>query len=393
LAHQPWRGFVPSMSSGLQTVLTWAMGQSPLQMCGPSGSGDNDNAASAEISLHGLDGNGEIVVEPGRSDDAGGCGGSHQYCSSSFSVLPDSPNRLWDAEDSVRPSGSYLSPGEIDRIFGNEMCPICWEPLQSRAQTITLCGHIFHRACLNRYGGSTCPKCRKPIDDPESSTQHSPAVPSQAAVSSSLQASGLRQSGLTVGALVVIHGLHNHTELNGTQCCIVQCQEHAERYEVRSRTSGQLYRVKAANLTTTHEHSTTSLHSSGDRVQTDLVTREYLSAGSLELVPAELSTPSSLPNDGPPILQHSRVLEIGEISQHSLTRSSATILEIGTVVRLIDLRTAVRFNGLKAEITSVVDRDRGRYEIRLEDGRVKTIARTNMEIICLAEATSVMEQL
>lgn len=331
------------MSNGLQTVLTWAMGQSPLQMCGPSGSGTND--ACVTVSLE----------------------GGHECASSSCSVTPDSLSRLWDAEASIRPSGSYLSPGEIERIFGDEMCPICWEPLQGRAQTITLCGHVFHRACLNKYGGSTCPKCRKPIDELESDPQQMPTSPSPA-VSSSLQASGVRQSRLAVGEFVVIHGLHNHTELNGTHCCIVQCQEQAERYEVRSMTSGQLYRVKAANLATMNEHATTSRRPSGDQAQTDV----SLSVESLELVPAESSTPSSPSDHGTTPVQHSH-----------------DILEIGTVVRLMYLRTAVRFNGLRAEITGVMDRERGTYEIQLQDGRVKTIARANMEIICLAEASSV----
>merc|ERR1719263_476388 len=56
-----------------------------------------------------------------------------------------------------------------------------------------------------------------------------------------------------VGTLVVIRGLQNHIELNGTRGRVLQCYEMAHRYEVRAVDTGHLFRVKAENLVLAEE--------------------------------------------------------------------------------------------------------------------------------------------
>lgn len=55
--------------------------------------------------------------------------------------------------------------------LGDEQCSICLDLLQTRAVTITLCGHLFHQCCLKaamKAGRKrTCPKCRQQVDVPE----------------------------------------------------------------------------------------------------------------------------------------------------------------------------------------------------------------------------------
>uniref|UniRef100_A0A7S1W8F7 RING-type domain-containing protein n=1 Tax=Alexandrium catenella TaxID=2925 RepID=A0A7S1W8F7_ALECA len=123
-------------------------------------------------------------------------------------------------------SGSYLPPSEIGRLVGDDVCAICLEPLRLRAQTIALCGHVFHRCCLNRCGDLLCPQCRQPIDE----------------------LTGTRWGLFAVGTSVTICGLQNHVELNGTRCRVVEIHEASHRLEVRTSESGRLYRVRPENL-------------------------------------------------------------------------------------------------------------------------------------------------
>lgn len=60
--------------------------------------------------------------------------------------------------------GSYMPPSAVSQLVGDEVCAICLEALRKQAQTIALCGHIFHRSCLNNAGSLKCPKCRLPVD-------------------------------------------------------------------------------------------------------------------------------------------------------------------------------------------------------------------------------------
>lgn len=69
--------------------------------------------------------------------------------------------------------GAYLPPEEVQRLLRDDPCAICLEPLLGQAQVIALCGHVFHKVCLEAAAagasGSNCPSCRQPIDrlDPE----------------------------------------------------------------------------------------------------------------------------------------------------------------------------------------------------------------------------------
>ena len=56
------------------------------------------------------------------------------------------------------------------------------------------------------------------------------------------------------------------------------------------------------------------------------------------------------------------------------------VLEVGSTVELVGLKTAQAYNGQQAEVLSV-DQVRGRYEIRLGDGSVKTIRAENVRLV------------
>mmetsp|Transcript_55315 Transcript_55315/g.109897 ORF Transcript_55315/g.109897 Transcript_55315/m.109897 type:complete len:289 (+) Transcript_55315:67-933(+) len=215
-------------------------------------------------------------------------------------------------------SGSYLPQSEIKRLVGDDVCAICLEPLKARAQTIALCGHVFHRCCLNRCGDILCPQCRQPIDE----------------------MSGTKWGSFTVGTLVTICGLQNHVELNGTRCRVVEIHEATHRLEVRTTEGGRLYRVRPDNLTVAE-----APNQPGNA--TSSATTERETNGS----PHGLS---------------------GLISWDSL--------EPGTHVRLEGLQTARDFNGRTAVILST-DRAVGRCEIRMEDGSVKTIRAENLRAV------------
>jgi len=68
------------------------------------------------------------------------------------------------AEGQVACRGSYMPPAVVAQLLGDDDCAICLEPLRHQAQTIALCGHIFHRICLNRAKSLACPTCRRPVD-------------------------------------------------------------------------------------------------------------------------------------------------------------------------------------------------------------------------------------
>lgn len=56
---------------------------------------------------------------------------------------------------------------ELLRSGSAEECPVCFEPLNQ--PTITACGHVFCRPCLDHVleeteaGGGLCPLCRGPL--------------------------------------------------------------------------------------------------------------------------------------------------------------------------------------------------------------------------------------
>lgn len=323
------------------------MGQGPLQRCGQQAHGTADIVSSEEV-----------LIPSTLSGEVADCVGGSGSCKDgeSADVTNSACTELEGFSNNLKPRqsqpGSYLPPTEIERLVGDDICAICLEPLQGRAQTIALCGHIFHRACLNRCGSGLCPKCRMPIDCPVMSDSPSMSQPSSQG-----------RLGLCVGSLVIIHGLQNHTELNGTRGRIVMCHEMAGRYEVRAIVTNQLFRVKGENL-----------------MCADAAANESPPAGS-----SQVNISADSPSLGQP--EGANEARVGEGRANPRTPQPTQTFEPGTVVRLIGLRTQLHFNGQTAEVVSM-DRSRGRCEIRLEDGCIKTIAADNLELISATAAAS-----
>jgi len=220
-------------------------------------------------------------------------------------------------------SGSYLPPAEIGKLVGDDVCAICLEPLKARAQTIALCGHIFHRFCLNRCGDLLCPQCRQPIDE----------------------LSGTRWGLFAVGMSVTICGLQNHVELNGTRCRVVEIHEASHRLEVRTAEGGRLYRVRPENLIVGELHE-------------------------------QEMEQQNIPEDPPG----------SEPADERRGAVNWADLQPGSIVQLTGLQTARDFNGRNA-VVLWIDQMLGRCEIQLEDGSVKTIRAENLRALPAVPAT------
>lgn len=173
---------------------------------------------------------------------------------------------------------------------------------------------------------------------------------------------------LTVGCAVVIRGLRNHTELNGCLGRVVECHEEAHRYEVRATESGQLFRVKQENLVPIDGSSLPAAAPKGG-ADTNTTPR---GAGKKEAAQGGFP-PSVLPQESAASL--------------AAGADGDDAYEVGSIVELQGLKTAMAYNGQTAEVLSV-DRSRARYEIRLTDGSVKTIRADNVRLISRPQKTS-----
>eukprot|EP00928_Gymnodinium_smaydae_P039178 TRINITY_DN26817_c0_g1_i1.p1 TRINITY_DN26817_c0_g1~~TRINITY_DN26817_c0_g1_i1.p1 ORF type:complete len:469 (-),score=41.15 TRINITY_DN26817_c0_g1_i1:380-1786(-) len=87
-----------------------------------------------------------------------------------YKECPPVPKTRHVLTEEQETSGSYAPPLVVSRLVGDGVCAICLAPLVGQAQTIALCGHIFHRSCLNTCGSSKCPQCRRPMDAVEERT-------------------------------------------------------------------------------------------------------------------------------------------------------------------------------------------------------------------------------
>lgn len=164
-----------------------------------------------------------------------------------------------------------------------------------------------------------------------------------------------KSAGLNTGDHVAIRGLRNHTELNGCLGRVVETHKESHRYEVRATETGQLFRVKQENLVPI--------------ARCPQITQSVANS-------KENRDPNSMKKDGGGVS--------GGLEQIHSTASMPGVegetLEPGSLVELTGLKTAMAFNGQQAEVLSV-DTMRGRYEIRLNDGSVKTIRADNVRLI------------
>lgn len=165
---------------------------------------------------------------------------------------------------------------------------------------------------------------------------------------------------LAVGTHVAIRGLRNHIELNGCLGRVVECHEESHRFEVRAAESGQLFRVKQENLIPIE--AIPSAIVSGSKENREPNTSKDASGGA-----ASSSAPGGLIDNSNNMAQ-------------GIDGGEAEVFEIGSIVQLFGLKTAMNYNGQNAEVLSV-DRVRCRYEIRLHDGSVKTIRAENVKYI------------
>jgi hypothetical protein len=160
----------------------------------------------------------------------------------------------------------------------------------------------------------------------------------------------VRDAKLVVNQTVAIRGLRNHIELNGCLGRIVECHEESHRFEVRSSATNQLFRVKQENLVPVDMAMRTDLLPKGNREPNKATTPRKKDGTE------QLSSATSPHGDG-----------------------ADDCFEAGALVQLVGLKTAQQYNGHTAEVLSV-DRQRGRYEIRLTDGSVKTIRAENVQL-------------
>jgi len=159
---------------------------------------------------------------------------------------------------------------------------------------------------------------------------------------------------LAVGTHVAIRGLRNHIELNGCLGRVVECHEESHRFEVRAAESGQLFRVKQENLIPIEGIPASVGASKENREPNTQVAASSSSATGL-------ADNSNMQGD-------------------QMKDGESDVFEIGSTVQLFGLKTAMNYNGQHAEVLSV-DRVRCRYEIRLNDGSVKTIRAENVRFI------------
>mmetsp|Transcript_85572 Transcript_85572/g.238900 ORF Transcript_85572/g.238900 Transcript_85572/m.238900 type:complete len:387 (-) Transcript_85572:100-1260(-) len=174
----------------------------------------------------------------------------------------------------------------------------------------------------------------------------------------------LKVTPLAVGMHVAIRGLRNHVELNGCLGRVVECHVESHRFEVRATESGQLFRVKQENLV--------PLGPCPQVLAAAANAKEPPVASSKVSGSASSSAAAGTEQHGPVTgaEQHGPVSGNGEDEP----------IEPGSVVQLAGLKSAMGYNGQTAEVLSV-DKMRGRYEIRLGDGSVKTIRAENVRLM------------
>mmetsp|Transcript_55587 Transcript_55587/g.156472 ORF Transcript_55587/g.156472 Transcript_55587/m.156472 type:complete len:478 (-) Transcript_55587:221-1654(-) len=178
-----------------------------------------------------------------------------------------------------------------------------------------------------------------------------------------------RGTPLTVGVHVAIRGLRNHPELNGCLGRLVLNHSESNRLEVRALETGQLFRVKQANIIPIESCPQVML-------QAKACPHEPHSNPSQQSLPSpSLSPRPGRAGGGRP------GGEGGEGGQAPASPAeAAAFIQVGSVIQLSGLKTATSYNGQVAEVLSI-DRVRCRYEIRLKCGSAKTVRAENVRLV------------
>jgi hypothetical protein len=171
---------------------------------------------------------------------------------------------------------------------------------------------------------------------------------------------------LAMGTTVVLCKLRNHLELNGCVSRVVDCHDQGQRYEVRTD-SGQLFRVKAENVVPVEA----SLALAKENLEPNTVTPTNMghrtSGSSMDRPTAAVGSSAGL---GPSL------------------EGNVGLLDPGCIVEIVGLKSNLMFNGEQAKVL-LVDRDKGRYEVRMSDGSVKKLKAENARLIAIAPSSPV----
>jgi hypothetical protein len=175
---------------------------------------------------------------------------------------------------------------------------------------------------------------------------------------------------LVTGTPVVICRLRNHAELNGWPGRILEKSEEQNRYVVRAAESGQLFRVKRDNLI---------------QVEPDALSRVGMDEAfhmeyndQLKAMKARLDQTQS--GFGAAAPKSKDVSKNAPVTLPEVPGASGLggLLQPGARVHLHGLKVATNFNGASAEVVSV-DRGKSLYEVRLDDGSLKTVKAENIK--------------
>lgn len=187
----------------------------------------------------------------------------------------------------------------------------------------------------------------------------------------------LKGARLEPGTHVAIRGLRNHVDLNGCLGRVVECQQENHRYEVRALESGQLFRVKQENLVCIDPAGlpVSVIMPAGHASKSDGGAKDK-SGGAKHTTPRSRKDGlggNAAGAGGPPEMASAASLA-------PVGGADDEMLAAGSQVQLVNLKTAMVYNGQNAEVLST-DRARARYEIRLGDGSIKTVRAENVRLV------------
>lgn len=115
-------------------------------------------------SIEALVGGAEIFFPAPETDDAFKTTAEVE-ASSVADARSESPERVPAVN---RLESSFIDNSALEVLLGDITCIICFEILRGKTLTVAMCGHIYHKACLDASPGDilTCPQCRRPVDEP-----------------------------------------------------------------------------------------------------------------------------------------------------------------------------------------------------------------------------------